>query len=116
MDHHPCEQQANALKNRVLEILGVDAADLKKPLNYRKESETYHTGGSLRIGDRGEGVVDNNLKFHEYDNLYCCDLSVFPHIPTANPSLTLGALALRLANHIAASGKKPGGCGSFRDV
>ncbi|WP_425567691.1 GMC oxidoreductase [Nonomuraea dietziae] len=30
-------------------------------------------------------------------NLYVCDLSVFPTSPAANPSLTLAALAMRLA-------------------
>jgi choline dehydrogenase-like flavoprotein len=96
----PFKEEANALKEKVLKFLGVDASEIVKPLIYRENSETYHTGGSLRIGERGKGVVDANLKFHEYDNLYCCDLSIFPHIPTANPSLTLGALALRLAEHI----------------
>ncbi|MDX2215643.1 MAG: GMC family oxidoreductase [Oculatellaceae cyanobacterium bins.114] len=100
MQDRPFEKEATELKNQVLKILGVDPSTAKKPLKYREESETYHTGGSLRIGGLGKGVVDNHLKFHEYDNLYCCDLSVFPYIPTANPSLTLGALALRLAEHI----------------
>lgn len=100
MEDRPLEAEATALKEKVLEFLGIASSEADKKLEYRQESETYHTGGSLRIGKLGEGVVDNHLKFHEYDNLYCCDLSVFPHIPTANPSLTLGALALRLAEHI----------------
>jgi choline dehydrogenase-like flavoprotein len=40
------------------------------------------------------------LKFEGYSNLYCCDVSVFPTVPAANPSLTLVALALRLADHL----------------
>ena len=59
-----------------------------------------HEVGTLRMGDNGFGVVDTNLKFHGYDNLFCCDLSVFPTSPAANPSLTLVALALRLADHL----------------
>ncbi|MCA2667310.1 MAG: GMC oxidoreductase [Dolichospermum sp.] len=100
MQNHPSEEQANELKEKVLNFLGVASSEVAKPLKYREESETYHTGGSLRIGEHGKGVVDKHLKFHEYDNLYCCDLSIFPHIPTANPSLTLGALAIRLAEDI----------------
>lgn len=100
MLQRPYELEANALKREVLDFLDVDPADSDQGLSYRESSETYHTGGSLRIGAYGEGVVDTQLRFHEYDNLYCCDLSIFPDIPTANPSLTLGALALRLANHI----------------
>ncbi|WP_347404152.1 GMC oxidoreductase [Nodosilinea sp. P-1105] len=35
-----------------------------------------------------------------YDNLYACDLSVFLPSPAANPTLTLVALAIRLAEHL----------------
>ena len=49
------------------------------------------------------GVVDPDLKFVGYDNLFVCDNSVFPASPAANPSLTLAALALRLANHLTVS-------------
>jgi choline dehydrogenase-like flavoprotein len=59
-----------------------------------------HEVGTLRLGETGAAVVDTNLKFNEYENLYCCDLSVFPTSPAANPSLTLVALALRLADHL----------------
>lgn len=57
-----------------------------------------HEVGTLRIGT----VVDENLKFLAYDNLYACDLSIFPTSPAANPTLTLAALALRLATHLRA--------------
>ena len=55
-----------------------------------------HEVGTLRMAADGSGVVDENLKFLAYDNLYACDDSVFPTSPAANPSLTLVALALRL--------------------
>jgi choline dehydrogenase-like flavoprotein len=45
-------------------------------------------------------VVDANLRFLAYENLYACDNSVFPTSPAANPTLTLAALSLRLARHI----------------
>lgn len=47
-----------------------------------------------------EGVVDTDLLVHGFDNLYVCDLSVFPYSPEANPALTLAALSLRLADHL----------------
>jgi choline dehydrogenase-like flavoprotein len=59
-----------------------------------------HEAGTLRLGAARTSVVDENLKWHEYDNLYVCDLSVFPRSPAANPTLTLAALALRLASHL----------------
>ena len=62
-----------------------------------------HEVGTLRMADNGTGVVDADLKFLGYQNLYACDNSVFPVSPAGNPSLTLTALALRLANHLNAS-------------
>ena len=64
-----------------------------------------HEVGTMRMGTdpaRGyaDGVVDADLKMIGYDNLYVCDLSVFPTSPAANPTLTLGGLALRLADHL----------------
>ena len=60
-----------------------------------------HEVGTLRMTASTQGVVDTNLKFLAYDNLYACDNSAFPASPAANPSLTLGALALRLAAQLA---------------
>jgi choline dehydrogenase-like flavoprotein len=73
--------------------LGLQTADL---------GGVAHQVSTLRTATDGSGVVDANLKFHGYDNPYVCDNSVFPASPAANPSLTLAALALRLANHLRA--------------
>lgn len=59
-----------------------------------------HEAGTLRMAADGSGVVDQDLKFLAYENLYACDNSVFPVSPAANPSLTTVALALRLAAHL----------------
>jgi choline dehydrogenase-like flavoprotein len=59
-----------------------------------------HEVGTLRMAGDGSGVVDADLKFLAYRNLYACDNSVFPVSPAANPSLSLAALALRLADHL----------------
>lgn len=69
-------------------------------LNLAPLGGVAHEVGSLRIGENNVGVLDTDLKFNEYDNLYCCDLSVFPTSTAANPSLTLVCLALRLADHL----------------
>ena len=59
-------------------------------------------GGDVRLAEAPRrGVVDLNLKFHGHDALYVCDLSVFASSPAANPRLTLTALAIRLADHLA---------------
>ncbi|KAK6526711.1 hypothetical protein TWF281_009914 [Arthrobotrys megalospora] len=61
-----------------------------------------HECGTMRMeGPKGEGVVDSNLRVKGFNNLSICDLSVFPVSPEANPSLTLMALSLRMADQFA---------------
>ena len=50
--------------------------------------------------DPREGCVDANLRHHECENLYVLSSSVFPSASSANPTLTLAALALRLGDHL----------------
>lgn len=93
----PLEAQATALADQLLDFFTVEKGN-RPPLIYNSYSVTYHLAGSMRLGeDPTTSVVDTDLRFHEYANLWCCDLSVFPDVPASNPSLTLGALALRLA-------------------
>ena len=46
-------------------------------------------------------VLDLDCKAHELDNLYVADASFFPSIGAVNPTLTIIANALRVADHIA---------------
>ncbi len=96
------EAQLGQLKERVIDWLGgINLADESLDLQTAGLGGVAHEVGTLRMNeDANEGVVDLNLKFHQYDNLYACDLSVFPTSPAANPSLTLAALAIRLAEHL----------------
>jgi hypothetical protein len=58
-----------------------------------------HEVGTLRMATTG-GAVDADLAVTGSQGLFVCDNSVFPTSPAANPSLTLAALALRLAEHL----------------
>lgn len=63
-----------------------------------------HASATCRMSKSdAEGVVDPNLKVHGTDNLYVCSNAVFPSIAAANPTLTVSALAVRLASHFAAA-------------
>lgn len=60
-----------------------------------------HAGSTCRMSiDPADGVVDGNLQVHGTDNLYVCSNAVFPNIGAVNPTLTVTALALRLADHL----------------
>jgi choline dehydrogenase-like flavoprotein len=64
-------------------------------------SGTAHQAGTCRFGtDPGGSVLDLNCKAHELDNLYVTDASFFPSIGAVNPTLTIIANALRVADHL----------------
>jgi len=61
-----------------------------------------HHIGTTRMGTAPEtSVVDAHCKLHNVDNLYIASASVFPTSSQANPTLTIVAMSLRLADHIA---------------
>lgn len=60
-----------------------------------------HACGTCRFGlDPKESVLDMNNRAHRLDNLYIVDSSFFPSSAGTNPSLTLAANALRVAEQI----------------
>ena len=52
-------------------------------------------------GDARQGVVDEDGKCHELDNLYIADTGIFPQCPSVNPMFTAMALARRQAHALA---------------
>jgi choline dehydrogenase-like flavoprotein len=50
--------------------------------------------------DPKRGVVDPDCRVHGVANLYVAGSSVFPTSGYANPTFTIVALALRLADHL----------------
>ncbi len=89
------------LRNEILSFLGAPhGAD--DGMHFGNEGTAHHAGGTMRLSDDSSGVVNDDLRMEAYNNLFVCDVSVFPMIPAANPSLTLGSLALRLADQLKA--------------
>jgi choline dehydrogenase-like flavoprotein len=78
-----------------------------KPFRTRKlgsgknNSNVGHVCGTARFGtDPATSVLDANNRAHEVDNLYVVDTSFFPSSAGLNPSLTVAANALRVAEHL----------------
>jgi choline dehydrogenase-like flavoprotein len=97
---------------RSLEILGTELGlaglgRLKIDLTDRDESwpgsirdAGHHLGTTRMHLDPKQGVVDANCRVHGVSNLFVAGSSVFPTSGHANPTLTIIALALRLADHV----------------
>lgn len=60
----------------------------------------HHMGTTRMSATPQNGVVDPDGKVHGVDNLYVAGSSVFPTSGCANPTLTIVALTLRLADHL----------------
>lgn len=60
-----------------------------------------HHIGTARMGtDPRTSVVDADCRVHGIDNLFIASAAVFPTSSQANPTLTIVAMALRLADHL----------------
>jgi choline dehydrogenase-like flavoprotein len=61
----------------------------------------YHPSGATAMAETPDkGVCDPDLKVFGLDNLFLVSNSVFPHMGANPPTLTIAALALRLAAHL----------------
>ena len=62
-----------------------------------------HHIGTTRMSDASkpdEGVVDQNLKIHNLDNMYVAGSSAFPTTGVSNPTMTIMTLSIRLADYL----------------
>jgi choline dehydrogenase-like flavoprotein len=79
---------------KVLEAVGL----VRQSLVY----DLAHQNGTVRFGtDPVTSALDLNCKLHDLDNLYVVDSSFFVSSTAVNPTLTIIANALRVADHIA---------------
>jgi len=65
----------------------------------RLQAGDHHMGATRMSRTPDDGIVDPDLRVHSVDNLYIASCSVFPTSGYANPTLTIVALATRLADH-----------------
>ena len=63
-------------------------------------SSIHYVGTCRMAADPKGGVVDKDLKYFKSKNLYVCDGSVIPALSEKHPTLTIMALANRLAERL----------------
>ncbi|MGO8720830.1 MAG: GMC oxidoreductase [Acidobacteriaceae bacterium] len=102
-------QRFTAMVQRALEAAGlatvVPQPELALEDGFRNVTfdDSYHwMGGTRMAAAAADGVVDSDLKLYGVRNAYVCSASVYPTSGFANPVHTLLALAIRLADHLAA--------------
>jgi thiamine biosynthesis protein ThiI len=89
------------------EIVALARRMMRKASGYISEvvesppGTSIHYVGTCRMAaDRKGGIVDRDLNYFRSKNLYVCDGSVIPVLSEKHPTLTVMALAHRLAEHL----------------
>jgi choline dehydrogenase-like flavoprotein len=94
VDHR---RQLDALGRRMLrKASGYIADNAASPPG----SSIHYVGTCRMAADMKGGVVDKDLKYFKSKNLYVCDGSVIPVLSEKHPTLTIMALAHRLAERL----------------
>jgi choline dehydrogenase-like flavoprotein len=80
--------------------LEFDDADLAAQVRQSTPVGGHHLGTTRMSDSPAEGVVDRNCTVHGIANLHVASGSVFPTCGHANPTLTIVALAIRMAERL----------------
>lgn len=77
---------------------------------FTEPGDTAHLMGTCRMGtDPKRSVTDADGRCWDIRNLWICDSSLFPTSGGVNPSLTIQALACRMADRIRAMARLEAG-------
>jgi choline dehydrogenase-like flavoprotein len=87
---------ARAVSEQIFQAMGA------YEINHSQEHQgAGHLMGTYRMGDKpATSVVNAEQRAHDHHNLFLLGSGVFPTVGTANPTLTLAALALWAADTI----------------
>lgn len=71
-----------------------------EPLKFEKLGMYHHMGTTRMHINPKQGVVDANCQVHGIPNLFIASCSVFPTAGYSNPTLTILALSIRVADYV----------------
>ena len=96
-----CQMLAEELARLEIGRVRMDEWLLEDSNHWEELGPRYHHMGTTRMSDDPRtGVVGKDCRVHGIANLYIAGSSVFSTSGYANPTLTIIALASRLANHL----------------
>lgn len=103
---HDFEKSARAFyAPKMMELLGAAGARYAFVAPADEIPGSRHIMGTLRSGrDARTSVTDPTGRFHDVGNLFAADGALFPTSSGFNPTLTIVALALRVAGEMVAPG------------
>lgn len=81
-------------------VFRVDEQDFAARIVAQLGVGSHHIGTTRMSHDPAHGVVDTECRVHGIDNLFVASSSVFPTTSFANPTLTIVAVAVRVADRV----------------
>lgn len=78
----------------------VDEANFTERIREQLGVGSHHIGTTRMAAQASRGVVDAHCRVHGIDNLFIASSSVFATASFANPTLTIVALAIRVADRV----------------
>jgi choline dehydrogenase-like flavoprotein len=100
--HDNDKKLIHAAKTKTMEVM--EAAGATEVI---QEARYAHLVGAARMGsDPRTSVVDKFGRTHDIPNLFVCDGSILPTQGSANPGLTIQALAARTADYLISQGDR----------
>lgn len=100
--HELIDQELRRQNCGYLTYLGSDVSRLMHDV---KAVLGHHIGTTRMSADPSQGVLDEQCRVHGMANLFVASSSIFPTSSHANPTLTIVAMAVRLADRIKATGQ-----------
>jgi choline dehydrogenase-like flavoprotein len=98
--HENDKKLIHAAKEKTMEVMWAAGAT-----EVVQEARYAHLVGAARMGtDPRTSVVDRFGRTHDIPNLFVCDGSILPTQGSANPGLTIQALAARAADYLISQG------------
>ncbi len=96
------QKRLDRLRELVAESLqAADLGTLRFELGLPPDLSAHHHAGTTKMASsRNDGVVDSSGRLFGSENVFVAGASVFPSAGFANPTLTIVAIAIRLADHI----------------
>ena len=95
--------ELNNILKREIEDLNIGKVEIsfdKDDIWQTMQDASHHIGTTRMGNDSKSSVIDSNSKVHNIENLYIAGSSVFPTSGCVNPTYTIVALSIRLAEHI----------------
>jgi choline dehydrogenase-like flavoprotein len=100
--HDNDKKLIKAAKEKTMEVMWAAGAT-----EVVQEARFAHLVGAARMGDDpANSVVDRFGRTHDIANLFICDGSILPTQGSANPGLTIQALAARTADYLISQGDR----------